>query len=70
MALDIFIHYLPRHAAVYYTKLKSLTSKIQRTTGSIGFVQKSLHHKVVPTFPKLKSQLSIEMTDFAQNRLF
>ena len=63
MVLDIFIHYLPRHAAVYYTKLKYLTSKIQRTTGSIRFVQKSLHHKVIPTFPKLKSQLVINRND-------
>ena len=29
MVFDIFIQYLPRHVAVYYTKLKSLTSKIQ-----------------------------------------
>ena len=56
MAFDIFILYLPRHVAVYFTKLKSLTSNIQRTTGSIGFVQKSLHHKVVPTFARLKGQ--------------
>ena len=26
------------HVAFYYTKLKPLTSKIQQTTGSIGFV--------------------------------
>ena len=56
MVFDIFMQYLPRHVAVYYTKLKSLTSKIQQTAGSIGFVQKSLHHKVVPTFARLKGQ--------------
>ena len=56
MAFDTFIQYLSRHVAVYHTKLKSLKSKIQRTAGSIGFVQKSLHHKVVPTFAKLKGQ--------------
>ena len=39
-----------------YTKLKSLTSKIQWTAGSIGFVQNSLHHKVVQTFSELKGQ--------------
>ena len=33
-----------------------MTSKTQRTAGSIGFVQKSLHHKVVPTFARLKGQ--------------
>ena len=56
MAFDIFMQYLPRHVALYYTKLKSLTSKIQQTAGSIGFLQKSLHHKVVPTFARLKCQ--------------
>ena len=56
MVFDIFIQYLPRHVAVYYTKLKSLTSKIQWTAGSIGFVQNSLHHKVVQTFSELKGQ--------------
>ena len=56
MVFDIFMQYLPRHIVVYYTKLKSRTSKIQRTAGSIGFVQKSLHHKVFPTFAKLRGQ--------------
>ena len=54
MAFDILIKYLSRHVTVYYTKLKSLTSKIRRTAGSIGFVEKSLHHIVFPTFAKLK----------------
>ena len=42
---------------IYYTKLKCLTSKIQRTAGSIGFVQKLLRHKVVSSFARLKGQL-------------
>ena len=50
------MQYLPRNVAVYYIKLQSLTGKIQQTAGSIGFVQKSLHHKVVPTFAKLKGE--------------
>ena len=54
MVFDIFIQYLPRPVAVYYTKLKSLTSKIKRTARSFGSVQKSLHHNIVPTFAKLK----------------
>ena len=54
MGFDTFMEYLPRHVAVYYTKLKSLTKKIQQTAGSIGFIQKSLRHKIVPTFAKTK----------------
>ena len=57
MAFDMFIQYLSIHAAVYYTILESLTSKIRRTTESIGFVEKSLNHKVAPTFATLKSKL-------------
>ena len=56
MVFDIFIQYLPRPVAVYYTKLKSLTSKIKRTARSFGSVQKSLHHNIVPAFAKLKHQ--------------
>ena len=56
MTFDIFKQYLPRHATVYYTKLTFFTSKIERTAGSLGFVQKSLHYKVVPTFAKFKGQ--------------
>ena len=56
MAFDIFIQYLPRHFTVYYTQLKSLISKIQRSGGSIEFVQKLLYHKVVSIFAKLKGQ--------------
>ena len=54
MAFDIFMQCLPRHVAVHYAKLKSITIKMQRTVGSIGSVQKSLHNKFVPTFAKLK----------------
>ena len=56
MAFDIFIEYLPKHFTVYYTLLKSLISKIQRSGGSIEFVQKLLDHKVVSIFAKLKGQ--------------
>ena len=41
---------LPRHIAADYLKLKSITSKLQRTACSIAFIKKSLHHNLVPTF--------------------
>ena len=34
------INLLPRHVAVNYLKLKSDTSKVQRTTPRIGFICK------------------------------
>ena len=36
------INLLPRHVAVNYLKLKSNTSKVQRTASNIGFICKSL----------------------------
>ena len=47
---------LPRHIATDYYKLKSLSSKIQKTASSIGFIQHALFHKVTPTFAKVRGQ--------------
>ena len=47
MANFDFINLLPRHVAVNYLKLKSYTSKIQRTASSIGFIRgKALFFKI------------------------
>ena len=51
-----FIKLLPRQIAKHYTKLKSVTSKIQRTKSSIAFIQKTLYYKVTLTFAKVKGQ--------------
>ena len=50
------INLIPRHVDVNYLKLKSYTSKIQRTASSIGFIRKSLHNNIVPTFEKIEGQ--------------
>ena len=42
MANSHSINLLPRHVAVNYLKLKSDTSKVQRTASNIGFICKSL----------------------------
>ena len=47
---------------IKYYKLKSLSSKIQRTSSSIGFIQKPIFHEVIPTFAKVKGQF-INMKD-------
>ena len=39
-----------------FHKLKSLTSKLQRTASSITFIAQSLFHGVIPTFAKVKGQ--------------
>ena len=38
MVYTVFINLLPRHIAEDYFKLKSLSSKIQRTSSSIVFI--------------------------------
>ena len=50
------INLIPRHVAVNYLKIKSYASKIQRTASTIGFIRKSLHNNIVPTFAKVKGQ--------------
>ena len=39
-----------------FNKLKSLTSKLQRTASSIAFIEQSLFYGVIPTFAKVKGQ--------------
>ena len=50
MADISFIMLLPRGIAKQYIRLKSVTSKIQRTTSSIDFAQKALYYEVTITF--------------------
>ena len=47
---------LPRRYTTLFHKLKSLTSKLQRTASSIGFIKQSLFYGVIPTFAKVKGQ--------------
>ena len=54
MVYTVFINLLPRHIAKDYFKLKSLSSKIQRTSSSIGFINQALFDQITPTFAKVK----------------
>ena len=56
MANTILFDLLSRHIATDYLKLKSIRSKLQRTTSSIVFIKKSLHHNLVPAFAKVRGQ--------------
>ena len=40
-------------AKIYYT-MKKLTSKLQRTAVSIGFINNVIHNKVIPKFTEVK----------------
>ena len=57
MADISFIKLLPRQITKHYIRLKSVTSKIQKTTSGIAFMQKALYYEVTPTFAKVKGQL-------------
>ena len=47
---------LPRRYTALLNKLKSLTSKLQRTASSIAFIKQSSFHGVRLTFAKVKGQ--------------
>ena len=51
-----FNNHLPRHIAVHYWKLKSITAKIYEATSSIGFIKKRIYHEVISTFAKVNGQ--------------
>ena len=55
MADISFIKLLPMQAVNHYIRLKSVTSKIQRTILSIAFMWKALYYEVTPTFAEVKS---------------
>ena len=56
MAFDDFINTLPRHIAIDYHILKSLSQKIQKALFNIGFIEHVLFHELIPTFAKIKKQ--------------
>ena len=39
-----------------YNKFIKVTSKLHKTSSSIGFIKKALHHNVTPTFAKIRGQ--------------
>ena len=55
---DEFIHqiftYMCCRKILYYKK--KLTSKLQRTTTNLGFINKVIHNQVIQKFPEIKGQ--------------
>lgn len=47
---------LPKHIAQLYKELKTISSKLYCTAGSIGFIKKALHHEVTPKFAQKKQE--------------
>ena len=56
MADVSFMKLLSRRIDKHYIRYKSVTSKIQRTTSSIAFIQKVLYYEVTPTVAEVKGQ--------------
>ena len=46
---------LPKHVAIMYKHLRSVTSKLHRTSGSISFTKKALYHEIIPKFARVNS---------------
>ena len=56
MALHFLVNNLLRQIADIYRKLRSTTSKLQKTASGIAFTEHALHHHVTPKFADLKRQ--------------
>ena len=50
----IFINLLPRLVVNKCYKIKKLTKRLDKTAFTIGFIKKSLHNNVIPTFAEVK----------------
>ena len=53
---NLFTKYLPTCVAEKYYTIKKLTSKLQRTTTNLGFINKVIHNQVIQKFPEIKGQ--------------
>ena len=51
---NIFINLLPRRVAEKYYNIKKRTKQLHKTASTIGFIKKTLHKNVTPTFAKVK----------------
>ena len=54
MANLSIVKLLPKRVAELYKELKNITSKLHRTSGSIGFIKNALHNEVTPKFARVK----------------
>ena len=55
MAANFYKKLLKKRQAVYY-QLKDITSKLQRTASSIGFIKCCLHRGITPKFATVNGQ--------------
>ena len=54
---NLYKHFkIPKRIAVIYNKFHHLTSKLHKTSASIGFIKKTLFHRVTPKFAEIKGQ--------------
>ena len=61
---------LPKLVAKLYKEIKNITSKLHRTSRSIGFIKKALHNKVTPKFPEVKDDFINTNDRFKSEKIF
>ena len=61
---------LSRQYTILFNKLKSLTSKLQKTNSSIGFIEQSLFHGVIRAIAKVKGQFWMKKIDGRAAKLY
>ena len=61
---------LPKLVAKLYKEIKNITSKLHRTSRSIGFIKKALHNEATPKFAEVKDD-SVNTNDrFKSEKIF
>ena len=61
--VNLFINKkLTKRVAIIYKDLRSVTSKLHHTAGSISFIKKALYHEIIPKFARVNSN-SINKND-------
>ena len=61
---------LPKLVAKLYKEIKNITSKLHRTSRSIGFIKKALHNEVTPKVAEIKDDFVNTNDRFKSEKIF
>ena len=70
MANLSLVKLLPKPVAKLYKEIKDITSKLHRTSRSIGFIKKALHNEVTPKFAEVKDNFINTNDRFKLEKIF
>ena len=70
MANLSLVKLLPKPVAKLYKEIKDITSKLHRTSRSIGFIKKALHNEVTPKVAEIKDDFVNTNDRFKSEKIF